>query len=62
MSREYFIIIKASIMFIYLKKCFEIMNIVKSSSDLDILEETHSEDSEDEHYEEEKKTNIEKSW
>ena len=49
-------------MFIYLKKCFEIMNIVKSSSDLDILEETHSEDSEDEHYEEEKKTNIEKSW
>ena len=37
------------------------MNIVKSSSDLDILEETHSEDSKDEHYEEEKKTNIEKS-
>ena len=38
------------------------MNIVESSSDLDILEETHPEDSKDEHYEEEKKTNIEKSW
>ena len=46
---------------LYLKKCFEIMNIVEPSSDLDILEETHPEDSKDEHYEEEKKTNVEKS-
>ena len=45
----------------YLKKCFEVVNIVESSSDLDILEETHPEDSKDEHYEEEKKTNVEKS-
>ena len=45
----------------HLKKCFEIVNIVESSSDLDILEETHPEDSKDEHYEEEKKTNVEKS-
>ena len=37
------------------------MNIVEPSSDLDILEETHPEDSKDEHYEEEKKTNVEKS-
>ena len=37
------------------------MNIVEASSDLDILEETHPEDSKDEHYEEEKKTNVEKS-
>ena len=34
------------------------MNVVESSSDLDILEKTHPEDSEDEHNEEEKKTNV----
>ena len=45
-----------------LEKRLEIVDIIEAGSDLDILEKTHSEDGQDEHDQEEKKTNVEKSW
>ena len=45
-----------------LEKRLEIVNIIEAGSDLDIFEKTHSEDGQDEHDQEEKKTNVEKSW
>ena len=45
-----------------LEKRLEIVDIIEAGSDLDIFEETHSEDCQDEHDQEEKKTNVEKSW
>ena len=45
-----------------LEKRLEVVNIIEARSDLDIFEKTHSEDGQDEHDQEEKKTNVEKSW
>ena len=45
-----------------LKERLEVVNIIEAGSDLDIFEKTHSEDGQDEHDQEEKKTNVEKSW
>ena len=45
-----------------LEKRLEIVNIIEAGSDLDIFEKTHSEDGQDEHDQEEKKTNVEESW
>ena len=44
-----------------LEKRLEIVNIIEAGSDLDIFEKTHSEDGQDEHDQEEKKTDVEKS-
>ena len=45
-----------------LEERLEVVNIIEAGSDLDIFEKTHSEDGQDEHDQEEKKTNVEKSW
>jgi DUF4097 and DUF4098 domain-containing protein YvlB len=45
-----------------LEKCFEIMNIIEATSDLNIFEKTHPKDSENEHDEEKKKADVEESW
>ena len=46
---------------VYLEKCFEIMNIVEATSDLNIFEKTHPKDSKNEHDEEKQKTDVQES-
>ena len=42
-----------------LEESLKIVDIIKASADLNVLEETHSEDGEDEHDEEEKQADVE---
>ena len=43
----------------YLEKCFEVVDVIESTSNLNILEETHTEHSKDEHNKKQEKTNVE---